>query len=253
MVRLAAHVDPTLEQIVAELTRVSRPELVLLYGSRARGEPRPDSDYDLVLVFGDDADLERERRACCDALRHHAISADILARTTSQYRRHQHDPGFIDWLVAREGRVLFATGVVEQRAPADRVREGSEGVRLWRERADADFREAELSAASATPVPDAICFHAHAAIEKLLKAEIARLGTFPPRTHDLAQLLERLPESMRADGQLRDACELLQRLYPSSRYPQLPMPTVAEARQALAATRIAWRRIVPEREERSTP
>lgn len=41
----------------------------------------------------------------------------------------------------------------------------------------------------------------------------------------------------------RAACELLQGLYPSSRYPQFPMPTSGEARQALDAARIAQRRI----------
>lgn len=245
MIRLAAHVDPTLEQIIAELTRVSRPELVLLFGSRAAGEPHPDSDYDLMLVFADDADLERELRACYDALHRLSISADILARTASEYRRHQHDPGFLDWLVAREGRVLFATGVVEQRAPVDRVGEGNEGVRRWRERADADLRVAQMSTDSETPVPDATCFHAHAAIEKLLKAEIARLGTFPPRTHNLVALLERLPEPLRADAELSGACDLLQRLYPSSRYPRFPMPSIStgEARHALEAARVAQHRI----------
>jgi HEPN domain-containing protein/predicted nucleotidyltransferase len=244
MVRLAAGIDPTLEMIVAELARITRPELVLLFGSRAMGAPREDSDYDLLVVFGDHMDVERERHLCYDALHRASISADVLTRTASQYRRQQHDPGFLDWLVAREGRVLFATGAVEQRSPADRVREGTDGVTRWRQRAAADLREAQLSADSDTPVPDAICFHAHAAIEKLLKAEIAARGTFPPRTHDLMTLLELQQPTLRGETGLRSACEVLQRLYPKSRYPEEPMPTLEEAGHALEASLKARQAIV---------
>jgi predicted nucleotidyltransferase len=35
---------------------------VILYGSRARGEGRPDSDYDLLILTERSADLEREDR-----------------------------------------------------------------------------------------------------------------------------------------------------------------------------------------------
>lgn len=157
----------------------------------------------------------------------------------SEYRRQQHDPGYIDWLAAREGTVLFTTGVLRQRDTP--VREAGAGVVLWRERAAADLRIARLSAASGDPVPDAICFHAHAAIEKLLKAEIIVQGTFPPRTHDLVQLLERMPPRLRDDGDLRAACTLLQGLYPLSRYSEQRMPTVTEARRALAAALLAHR------------
>jgi HEPN domain-containing protein/predicted nucleotidyltransferase len=237
VVRLAAGIDPTLELIVAELTRVTRPELVLLFGSRATGAPREDSDYDLMVVFADDADVAREERVCREALWGAKISADILTRTASQYRRRQHDPGFLDWLVAREGRALYSTGNVEQRSPAGRVREEREadGVTLWRERAAADLKAAQLSAGSDTPVSDAMCFHAHASIEKLLKAEIVSFGAFPPRTHDLLELLQMQPPRLRGDVVLRSACELLQALYPKSRYPEQPMPTLDEAKQALQA------------------
>lgn len=235
MLRLAPPHDPALLQIVEAITRVSGPELVLLFGSRAVGSAREDSDYDLMIVFADDADLEREAHACRVALRRASISADVLPRTVSQYRRQQHDAGHLDWLVARDGRVLFATGKVAQRDAAPRIREPSAGVTLWRERATADLRAAQLSASSQEPVPDAICFHAHAAVEKLLKAEIVEQGTFPPRTHDLAKLLHRMRPSLRKDDELRAACALLQQLYPLSRYPEQRMPTMEEAGRALRA------------------
>jgi HEPN domain-containing protein len=92
-------------------------------------------------------------------------------------------------------------------------------------------------------VPDAICFHAHACIEKLLKALVARGGTFPPRTHDLAELLTLLAEDVRHDPDIVRGCTLLQQFYPNSRYPQLPMPTLDEARRAFAAAHLVRDRL----------
>jgi uncharacterized protein len=39
-----------LEEIVRRLVAAFHPDYIYLYGSRARGEAGPDSDYDLMLV-----------------------------------------------------------------------------------------------------------------------------------------------------------------------------------------------------------
>jgi HEPN domain-containing protein/predicted nucleotidyltransferase len=245
MMRLAAGVDASLTTIVAELTRCAEPELIVLFGSQASGQPRGDSDYDVLVVFRDEADVQQLGQVCRDALRAASIDADILIRNESQYRRQQQDAGYLDWLVAREGRVLYATGRVAQRtSPPGRVSERTEGTRLWRERAEADLALAHQSATGSAPVADGICFHAHAAIGKLLKAEIADGGVFPPRTHDLLRLLDGMPDAFRYDSDLRANCARLQSLYPMSRYPEQPMPSVTDAQSALAAAFRARDRIL---------
>ena len=64
---------------------------------------------------------------------------------------------------------------------------------MWVRRAESDLRIAELALAAEEPVWDAMCFHSHACAEKMIKALIVSGGWFPPRTHDLAGLIEAQP------------------------------------------------------------
>jgi predicted nucleotidyltransferase len=43
--------DPMLAEIVRRLVEAYQPERIYLFGSLARGEGGPDSDYDLMVVF----------------------------------------------------------------------------------------------------------------------------------------------------------------------------------------------------------
>jgi HEPN domain-containing protein/predicted nucleotidyltransferase len=239
MVLAAPRTDPQLDALVASIVERVQPELILLFGSRVRGKAREDSDYDLMLVLRDGANVEGDRGAANDARRLMHISADILACTASEYGRWQHDPGFLHWLVSREGRLLYTRGIVPQRSPrTDRVSEQpTEGRAIWIERAADDFQAATASVASATPPWAAICFHAHACIEKLLKALIVSAGSYPPHTHNLLEVMSHLPASIRDDQEMVAIATRLNDVYPKSRYWPHPMPTPDEARAAFDAAR----------------
>src|SRR3989304_2373412 len=53
--------DPQLAEIVRRLVEAYQPERIYLFGSMARGDAGPDSDYDLMVVVPDDAPPERRR------------------------------------------------------------------------------------------------------------------------------------------------------------------------------------------------
>jgi len=69
MAGLTTVTQPQYQRIVDAVLAQSQAELILLFGSRARGDAREDSDYDIMLVLPDRSDAERERLAASRASR----------------------------------------------------------------------------------------------------------------------------------------------------------------------------------------
>jgi len=101
--------DPVLAEIVRRLVSAYGPDQVILFGSRARGEAGPDSDYDLMVIVPDEADPERSRsRLAYQALRGTGTAADVLVSTRSEFARRAAVVASLPAQVLREGRVLYA-------------------------------------------------------------------------------------------------------------------------------------------------
>ena len=99
--------DPALAEAVRRLVEAYRPERVYLFGSVARGDAGPDSDYDLLMVVPDDAPAERRRsRLAYEALRGTGTAADVLVCTTSYFEDRRLLKASLPGTVLREGRLL---------------------------------------------------------------------------------------------------------------------------------------------------
>jgi len=101
---------PALGEIVRRLIGTYEPDLIYLFGSQARGDAGPDSDFDLLVVVPDDASPERRRsRLAYQALRGTATAADILVCTRSYFDARRHLKASLPGTILREGRLLHAT------------------------------------------------------------------------------------------------------------------------------------------------
>jgi predicted nucleotidyltransferase len=101
--------DPTLAELLRRLIPAYQPERVYLFGSRARGEVGPNSDYDLLLVVPDDAPPERRRsRLAYQVLRGTGVAADVLVCTRTWFKRREGLKASLPGTVIREGRLLHA-------------------------------------------------------------------------------------------------------------------------------------------------
>jgi predicted nucleotidyltransferase len=106
--RIPAANDPILAELVRRIVEAYRPELLYLFGSVARGDAGPDSDYDLLVVVPDDAPPERRRsRLAYEVLRGTGTSADVLVCTRSYFEQRRMLKASLPGTVLREGRALL--------------------------------------------------------------------------------------------------------------------------------------------------
>ena len=105
----STQLDPKLSEIVYRLVEVYEPVRIYLFGSKARGDEGPDSDYDLMVVVPDDAPPARRRsRLAYQALRGTGRAADVLVRTSKDFDSRLHLNASLPSTVVREGKLLYA-------------------------------------------------------------------------------------------------------------------------------------------------
>lgn len=101
--------DPQLGEIVQRLRTAFQPDRIYLFGSAARGEAGPDSDYDLMVVVrvADQPSYRLAQRA-------HSLlwgigrATDILVWTREQFDSRLHLQASLPSTIVREGHLLYA-------------------------------------------------------------------------------------------------------------------------------------------------
>ena len=232
---MLAERDPVLRAITQTIVERFAPERIVLFGSRARGDHHPESDYDLIVVLETELGRRERSRPIADAVRGAAVGGvDVIAYTPAEFERSRFDVGAMAYAGEAEGRVLYDRTPSRLREVREEPHWTPESLKAWLDRADSDFGAMGALLASGQS-PDTICLHAHQAAEKYLKAAIIRSNVRPPRTHDLRELAGRCVPVIRDDSHVHGACALLHALWPNLRYPNDPMPTPDDARMAVTA------------------
>jgi predicted nucleotidyltransferase len=101
--------DDLLHEITHHIVATFDPEMVILFGSRASGEPAPDSDVDLLIVtdaLADRSVFERHR-AVSDLFPRRRFALDVLVRTPAELKQLiEQGPAFFREIVT-QGKVLY--------------------------------------------------------------------------------------------------------------------------------------------------
>ena len=98
--------DPIINDMLDRLIRAFDPLKIILFGSRARGEGRADSDVDLLVVMPEGTN----RRAAAVAMRRRLadmpVAKDVIVTTPDEIDRQRNDVGSVIRPALIEGRVL---------------------------------------------------------------------------------------------------------------------------------------------------
>jgi uncharacterized protein len=89
------------------VTRFS-PEKVILFGSRARGNARPGSDVDLLVVMPVNGSRRKKMVEILTALHDFPLPVDVIVVTHQEFIDHADIVGTMVYPAVREGKVLYA-------------------------------------------------------------------------------------------------------------------------------------------------
>ena len=163
---------------------------VLLYGSRAAGEPRPESDWDIALVTRTARDLPAERLPICDLPGRIAPAA----LPEAWLRAEANTRGALACDIARHGVLLAGEWTPPPLEDAPRM--SAREYRRWLTQATGELRAGLTALASVDGSDrsddenacDRFVRGAADVAELLAKAVLHRRGIAFPSTHDLSVL-----------------------------------------------------------------
>ena len=98
--------DEKVKEAVRRIIEVADPTRIVLFGSRARGDHRPDSDLDLAVII-DASDDEVHRRLPNRVLRGLRMKVSLIVVSREKYDLHRPWLNSIFHSIDREGIVLY--------------------------------------------------------------------------------------------------------------------------------------------------
>lgn len=96
-----------LNNVVQKIVAAGMPQKIVLFGSRARGNARPDSDLDLLVIEESDKPTYRRAAQYYIALADLMLGHDVLVRTPAEIEEWREEPNALVTTALREGKVLY--------------------------------------------------------------------------------------------------------------------------------------------------
>lgn len=117
--------EAALSFLIGRLRSALRPEAIFLFGSRASGAARPDSDFDLLVVLPDGDGGPPDYFAAYAPIAGCGVGVDIVPCRVTDFEADRHRPGTIAYAADREGCLLYARpgGPFRQRYRAKEARQ----------------------------------------------------------------------------------------------------------------------------------
>lgn len=187
-----------LNKITRRIVRAAHPEMIIAFGSRVYGKPRPDSDLDLLVVVNPEGSRAQGAVSLEKLFPHSPVRLDIQARTPTEVtQRLEMGDDFMQMIVGR-GQSLYSprdkNGFANKFfAALEKGRthpmDNAPLVLEWVELAEGDFLGAQMwSRKKKNFRPEKLCWDCEQCVEKYLKAYLTRHRVKFERTHNLEAL-----------------------------------------------------------------
>lgn len=100
-------VQDSILEMVRRIAAQFHPDKIILFGSHARGQARPDSDVDILIVMPVEGSKRRKATEIDGALADRRIPLDLIVVTPEEFERARHQVGSVLRPAALEGLVLY--------------------------------------------------------------------------------------------------------------------------------------------------
>ena len=103
-----AHVAEQLDELVRRVVDAVHPLQIILFGSAARGEMGPDSDFDILVVMPDGTHRRHTAQRIYRTVRGVRIPYDVVVATPLDLEKYGNSVGLVFRTVLQEGRQIYA-------------------------------------------------------------------------------------------------------------------------------------------------
>jgi hypothetical protein len=103
-----ATADEALDEVVHRLVEALDPDAIYLFGSRARGTARPDSDFDLMVITRpEDGQTAYDPARAYAPLIGRGIACDVLPVPAPDFLEDKDDPTSLCFEAAHHGKKVY--------------------------------------------------------------------------------------------------------------------------------------------------
>ncbi|MEQ1933539.1 MAG: nucleotidyltransferase domain-containing protein [Fimbriimonadaceae bacterium] len=96
----------TIRERLKEMFEIKR---IVLFGSRARGDAKPDSDFDVLVIANSNLDFVQRQARARRAVGQVGASLDLMIYTPSEAQRAALIPGTTVYWAEKEGREVYVS------------------------------------------------------------------------------------------------------------------------------------------------
>lgn len=99
--------DPVVERVVKIIVEAIHPQKIILFGSRAKGTARPDSDLDLVVIYSGEKSKRQVKLDIHRLLEPASVPMDLFVLSPEEMQRQQHVANTLAREVAERGVTVY--------------------------------------------------------------------------------------------------------------------------------------------------